>query len=288
MPPHDAMPQHAMLRLRTRAVAEMLKRINPTTSLNYPFKLLKCTVLRSRRGNSGYKRRVQKSEWPEFWGMKAERYRAAPTFEEYLATVEKNRDLWLSASARADVEEAVVEAARAAGVWRLAALNEDWCGDAFNTLPYLAKLVSLSPNLELRVFGRDANPDLMDAHLTKGARSIPVVIVYDAAMQERGWWGPRPSPLQDWFERIGRGMPASERYRDSRRWYVVDRGRTALREITALLTQSSVIGAEGLPKRPGRDAAPAGSHERGAGPGEAGFVQAGSASGDASRIGCDR
>lgn len=180
--------------------------------------------------------------------MTEERFRQAPTFEEYLAGVVKNRELWISTYARARVDESLVEAVRAAGTWRLAALTEDWCGDAFNTLPYVAKLASLAPNLDLRMFRRDANPDLMDAHLTNGtARSIPVVIAYDADFVERGWWGPRPAPLQDWFERIGRGMPFEERYREMRRWYVTDRGRTALTEIAALLARRSHQTESGLP-----------------------------------------
>jgi hypothetical protein len=178
--------------------------------------------------------------------MDDERYRGAPTFEEYLSGVVKNRDLWHSTFARAQVEVAVVEAAKAVGSWRLAALSEDWCGDAFNTLPYVAKLVSLVPNLDLRVFGRDANPDLMDTHLTNGARSIPVVIVYDEFMEERAWWGPRPAALQEWFERTGRAMAPEARYRDIRRWYAVDRGRTTLREIVALMRKKPGIDPGGL------------------------------------------
>jgi hypothetical protein len=52
-------------------------------------------------------------------------------------------------------------------------LSEDWCGDAVNSVPYLARLAELAPNLDLRVLARDENPDLMDAHLTRGSRSIP-------------------------------------------------------------------------------------------------------------------
>jgi len=180
--------------------------------------------------------------------MNEERYRTAPDFDQYLADVVSNRELWLSTYARAQVEDATVDAVRAAGKWRLAALSEDWCGDAFNTLPYVAKLVSMAPNLELRIFGRDANPDLMDSHLTNGARSIPVVILYDEEFRERGWWGPRPSELQDWFERIGRGMESTARYRELRRWYAMDRGRTALREIAAQLTKVCRSTSAGLPK----------------------------------------
>jgi len=51
-------------------------------------------------------------------------------------------------------------------------LVEDWCGDAVNTLPVIGRLAEHASNIELRVVGRDANLDLMDAHLTNGSRSI--------------------------------------------------------------------------------------------------------------------
>src|SRR5690606_28194364 len=117
----------------------------------------------------------------------------------------------------------------------LLVLNEDWCGDAVNTVPYVAALAEAVPGFELRIVGRDANPDLMDAHLTNGSRSIPVVIVLDEAYRELGWWGPRPRELQAWVLDEGLALPAEERYREIRKWYARDKGRTALAEIVALL-----------------------------------------------------
>lgn len=122
--------------------------------------------------------------------------------------------------------------------WHLLALCEGWCGDGANTLPYLAKLAEVSPNLELRLLSRDENPDLMDAHLTDGSRSIPVVMVLDADFREVGWWGPRPSPLQDIFLREIKPLPEPERYPRLRAWYARDRGRTALEEILARIPVS--------------------------------------------------
>ena len=67
--------------------------------------------------------------------------------------------------------------------------------------PYLARLQEALPNFELRVLSRDENPDLMDAHLTNGTRSIPVVMILDQEFREVAWWGPRPRPLQELFHR---------------------------------------------------------------------------------------
>jgi hypothetical protein len=102
--------------------------------------------------------------------------------------------LWRNAARLTRVpDDAVARAAAVPGTWHLLALSEDWCGDAVNTLPHVARLADQAPNLDLRVLARDENLDLMDAHLTGIARAIPVVIVYDAEFVERGWWGPRPT-----------------------------------------------------------------------------------------------
>ena len=82
--------------------------------------------------------------------------------------------------------------------------------------------------MDLRVLPRDANPDLMDAHLSSGTRSIPVVMVLDADFRVRAWWGPRPAALQRWYRYE---PPSAERSRKKRAWYARDRGRTVLAEI---------------------------------------------------------
>ena len=172
--------------------------------------------------------------------LAAARFLAAPTLASYMDAAQKNKDLWLAVYRRAQVPPELLERAAAVdGRWHLLVLSEDWCGDAFNTVPFLGRLAELAPNLDLRVLARDANPDLMDAHLTNGSRSIPVAIVLDADFRERGWWGPRPRELQRWVLGEGQTLPKEERYREVRRWYVQDRGRTTLEEIVELLERAA-------------------------------------------------
>ena len=165
-----------------------------------------------------------------------ERYERAATFEQYIEQAEKNHDLWRALADRARVPEEIAARVRALpGRRHLLVLSEDWCGDAVNTVPVIARLAASATNLDLRILARDRNPDLRDAHLTNGSRSIPVVMVLDEQFTECGWWGPRPAPLQRWVLETGLGMPKEERYREVRRWYARDQGRTTLDEIVALL-----------------------------------------------------
>lgn len=168
--------------------------------------------------------------------MTRDRYQSAPTFAEYLNTVQKNLDLWHGVYQRATVAPETVEHISTLGErFHLLALSEDWCGDAVNLLPVVARLAEAAPNVELRILGRDANPDLMDAHLTGTSRSIPVVIVYDQDFKELGWWGPRPTELQAWVKNVGLNMEKDDRYRHIRAWYARDKGRTTVREIVKVM-----------------------------------------------------
>jgi len=172
-----------------------------------------------------------------------DRYRDAPTFETMLATVTKNVELWTAMWRHARVDEDYVRRVSSLpGRWHLLVLSEDWCGDAVNTVPIVARLVEPCPNVDMRVLARDVNPDLMDAHLTGGSRSIPVIIVLDEAYEERAWWGPRPTALQRWVSGQGQLLEKTARYREARTWYARDRGRTTLDEVVSMLERAASTG----------------------------------------------
>ncbi len=164
------------------------------------------------------------------------RWESAPTFESWLPMAQKNADLWRAVYEHARVsDEDSARAARLGGPWHLLALSEDWCGDAVNIVPVVQRLVEHAPGLDLRLLGRDANPDVMDAHLTGKSRSIPVVMLLDPALRELGWWGPRPVELQAWVLGPGRALSSDDRYREIRRWYARDHGHAILDETLAMM-----------------------------------------------------
>jgi len=172
------------------------------------------------------------------------RYAGGASFERFLTDVSANVELWQALARRTETPDSVVRDVESfEGQWHLLVLTEDWCGDAVNTLPVLAAISNRAHNLELRILSRDANPDLMDAHLTGRSRSIPVVIVLDSQYVERAWWGPRPAPLQGWVVNAGRALTPEERYREVRRWYARDRGTTTLAELLATLRRAQAARA---------------------------------------------
>lgn len=165
-----------------------------------------------------------------------DRFLAGETFTELLGREKKNGILWDALYKRAKVPDAVVaRAGKLRHPWHLLVLSEDWCGDSINTLPPIDRVTEAVPLLDMRIIGRDANPDIMNRHLTGISRSIPVIMVLDRNYVERGWWGPRPGPLQQWVIEHGLALPKDERYREVRTWYARDHGETALNELLGLI-----------------------------------------------------
>jgi hypothetical protein len=171
-----------------------------------------------------------------------DRFLAGETFSDLLERPKKNSELWDALYKRAKVQEDVsAMVARVKHPWHLLVLSEDWCGDSINTLPAVARLTEATPLIDMRIIGRDANPDLMSSHLTGLSRSIPVIMVLDDDFNERGWWGPRPGPLQTWVVERGLALPKDERYREVRTWYARDHGETALTELLEIITKAEAM-----------------------------------------------
>ena len=66
-------------------------------------------------------------------------------------------------------------------------ITEDWCPTSLAYVPHVAKVVASHPEVEMRFFLRDENPDVMNGFLKRGVhRSIPVFAFFDENMNEVG------------------------------------------------------------------------------------------------------
>ncbi|HMH75525.1 MAG TPA: thioredoxin family protein [Candidatus Udaeobacter sp.] len=116
--------------------------------------------------------------------MTPERFAQGLTFAAYLAQMRTNKERFEKRMAEALITPADREAIRGRKL-RILVITEDWCGDALVGFPALARLVDDAPNVEMRVFLRDANPDVMDQYLKRGLyRTIPVIVFFDEQMNE--------------------------------------------------------------------------------------------------------
>ncbi len=80
-------------------------------------------------------------------------------------------------------------------------ITEDWCPLTPEVLAVLMHCSELSQGrLQVRVFKRDANPDLMELYLREGKyRSIPVVAFFDERFQPLGDIREKPE-LPEWSD----------------------------------------------------------------------------------------
>lgn len=116
--------------------------------------------------------------------MTPERFAEGLTFPQYLAQMRSNKERFEKRMADAEITPADREALRGRKL-KVLVITEDWCGDALVGFPALARLVEDAPDVEMRVFLRDANPDVMDQYLKKGLyRTIPVIVFFDERMNE--------------------------------------------------------------------------------------------------------
>ena len=116
--------------------------------------------------------------------MTPARFAQGLTLPQYLAQMRSNKERFQQRMADAEIIPADREAIRARKL-KVLVITEDWCGDALVGFPALARLVEDAPDVEMRVFLRDANPDVMDQYLKRGLyRTIPVMVVFDEDMNE--------------------------------------------------------------------------------------------------------
>jgi len=128
-----------------------------------------------------------------------ERFEQGMTYAEYKAQMTRNRER-LEENERTlalDADDVAFFTALPAPRHVLV-LAEDWCGDVINNLPVLARLAKESGKLDVRIFLRDQNLDIMEQYLKDGQhRSIPVFAFFDEEFRPVGHWIERPARISE-------------------------------------------------------------------------------------------
>jgi hypothetical protein len=127
-----------------------------------------------------------------------ERFKKGKTFQQYLESGIRNRDLFernyndlkMTDSQLAALKEL---AAKPNGPHHLVVIGEDWCPDVYRGMPVAARIAEAA-GIEMRVFERDQNKDMIAEYLHHGEfESIPVFIFYDRNHRELGHFIERPA-----------------------------------------------------------------------------------------------
>lgn len=141
-----------------------------------------------------------------------ERFMSGMTYADYKAQMTRNRE-------RLEDNERTVELpaddlaffAQLPEPLHALAIVEDWCGDVIANLPVLGRLAEESGKIDLRVFLRDQNLDLIDQYLNGGLyRSIPVFVFFDQSFRELGHWIERPARVSAMMQEVRRKLFASD------------------------------------------------------------------------------
>jgi hypothetical protein len=116
-------------------------------------------------------------------------------------------------------------------------LTEAWCGDAAQNIPSIVALASFNPLITVKLILRDENPEIMDAYLTNGGRSIPKLIALDEDFNELFTWGPRPAGAQEMLTayKANPVKPFMEFAEDIQRWYIADKTESIQSELKEVL-----------------------------------------------------
>ena len=127
-------------------------------------------------------------------------------------------------------------------VWLV--ITEAWCGDGAQSIPHLAKLADLNPNITLKIVLRDEHPDLIDAYLTNGNRSIPKLVAMTADLQQELFtWGPKPKYLLDLhaaFKQNSEGRSYSDFLDEVHLWYAKNKQQELESEIYPLISSTLI------------------------------------------------
>lgn len=127
-----------------------------------------------------------------------ERFSAGFTFKDYVAQVNVNKDKFEEYYKTGQLIPSDAEFFRRAaqalnGLGKIIVIGEDWCPDVLRGLPVMARIAEAA-GIELRIFPRDKNLDIMNEFLNEGKyQSIPTCVFYTKDLKYIAHWIERPA-----------------------------------------------------------------------------------------------
>ncbi len=128
-----------------------------------------------------------------------ERFEQGLTYADWKARMTRNREHFEeNERAVALRDEDLVAFRQLRAPLHVLVLAEDWCGDVIANFPILGRIALETGKLDVRVFPRDENEDLMNLYLNRGAfKSIPVFAFFDESFSEIGRFIERPESVTE-------------------------------------------------------------------------------------------
>lgn len=164
-------------------------------------------------------------------------YQSGQTFPDFLAAAKARREGWLRLADSARVSEGLLARARAVGgTWRLLVVAIDACGDSMNSVPYLARLASSVPGMELRIVLPRAGRPVQEAHKSvDGRNATPTIVLLDADGNDRGCIVELPRQIRMWAHSVRGKVSADSLHAGIRLFYEANRGEAIVTEAVEML-----------------------------------------------------
>ena len=131
-----------------------------------------------------------------------QRYEQGISYSEWMEKIDRNQEKFVDNYSAATLNEDDVAKIKAAmakpnGPAKVLALGEAWCPDVFRGMPVMARLAEAT-GLDLKIFFRDENLDIMNEFLYKGEfQSIPTFVFYTKDHQYIGHWIEKAKKARD-------------------------------------------------------------------------------------------
>jgi len=169
-------------------------------------------------------------------------YEKGVNYADFMDSATRRKALWEhNTEVSAGLDMALVERARAVGgTWRFLVVAVDSCSDSVNTVPHLARLVSLVDGLDMRIVDSTVGREVMDAHKTPDGRgSTPTMVLLDDEWNEAGCFIERPMHLQDWIAENDGTLSRDAIFEGKMEWYQTDAGGQTVEEFVTMLESAS-------------------------------------------------
>ncbi|HLF76712.1 MAG TPA: thioredoxin family protein [Dehalococcoidia bacterium] len=131
-----------------------------------------------------------------------ERYQQGISWKQWMEQIDRNQDKFQQnyddlVLDQADVDAIKALMAKPGGPAKCLAIGEPWCPDVFRGMPVMAKLAEAA-GLDIKIFFRDLNLDIMNEFLNKGEfQSIPTFVFYTKDHQYLGHWIEKSQKTKD-------------------------------------------------------------------------------------------
>jgi thiol-disulfide isomerase/thioredoxin len=184
-----------------------------------------------------------------------ERFKQGFTYPDFIAQIKVNKDRFeqyyetaKDVISPSDVRFFKQAVQKQGGVARVLVLGEDWCPDVYRGMPVIARIAE-SSGMEMRVFPRDANVDIMSEFLNRGEhQSIPTVVFYTGDQKYICHWIERPAQAHKETAEINQQLEREMAGKDEQEIRPVRRGlvnarfpdwqKATVKEIRDLLAQT--------------------------------------------------